>query len=319
MIYFLKRFHFLKRKISFLIKSIFIALRYKRSPLPLPPHYLSIVAILKNEGNYIAEWIEYHLLVGVTKFFLYDNGSDDNIKEVLAPYIKEGIVEYKYYPGNAKQFSAYKDVLKKAREETFWLAIIDIDEFIVPISKTTISEFLRDFEKFPGMEINWVVYGSNGKKEKENGLVIERFKAHSLIEFESNRNVKTILNPRSVVNINIHASEYIFWRNGVNSNKEKVKCFFSERDKVFPFLKRDGVFDKIVVNHYFTKSYEEYVLRRSLGKATDNNVKYGMEAFYKYDKNDIKNDPIMDKYIPLVYENLKLRSNCFRTNSERYV
>lgn len=32
---------------------------------------LSIVAIIKNEGQYIEEWVRYHIVVGVQKFYLY--------------------------------------------------------------------------------------------------------------------------------------------------------------------------------------------------------------------------------------------------------
>jgi len=39
--------------------------------------YLSICAIFKDEAPYLPEWIEFHRLVGVERFFLYDNGSGD--------------------------------------------------------------------------------------------------------------------------------------------------------------------------------------------------------------------------------------------------
>ena len=49
--------------------------------------YLSITAVLQNEAPYIKEWIEYHRLVGVERFYIYDNESTDNVKEILKPYI----------------------------------------------------------------------------------------------------------------------------------------------------------------------------------------------------------------------------------------
>ena len=39
---------------------------------------LSFVAIVKNEAPYIVEWIEFHRLVGVDKFYIYDNESSEN-------------------------------------------------------------------------------------------------------------------------------------------------------------------------------------------------------------------------------------------------
>lgn len=52
--------------------------------------YLSIVCMALNEGPYIKEWIEYHKLVGVERFYFYDNGSNDNTREILEPYIRGG-------------------------------------------------------------------------------------------------------------------------------------------------------------------------------------------------------------------------------------
>ena len=36
-------------------------------------HEVAIVAIAKNEGLYIKEWIDFHRLVGISKIYLYDN------------------------------------------------------------------------------------------------------------------------------------------------------------------------------------------------------------------------------------------------------
>jgi len=62
-------------------------------------NYLSVVALVKNEAEYIGEWLEYHLLQGVEKFYIYDNESTDKLQAVLKPYIEAGIVECIYYPG----------------------------------------------------------------------------------------------------------------------------------------------------------------------------------------------------------------------------
>ena len=45
--------------------------------------YLTISAIMKNEGPYLKEWLEFHHMVGVEHFFLYDNNSDDKTREIL--------------------------------------------------------------------------------------------------------------------------------------------------------------------------------------------------------------------------------------------
>ena len=63
------------------------------------PYEIAMVSISKNEAPYIKEWIEFHKLVGFTKFYFYDNESDDKTVEVLKPYIDSGLVEYTLIKG----------------------------------------------------------------------------------------------------------------------------------------------------------------------------------------------------------------------------
>ena len=95
---------------------------------------LSIVAILKNEGPYLKEWLDYHLLAGVDHFYLYDNDSPDNQAEVAKPYVEAGLVTYIPFPGKKMQFPAYTDAQKRFKFQCRYMAIIDGDEFIFPKS-----------------------------------------------------------------------------------------------------------------------------------------------------------------------------------------
>ena len=42
---------------------------------------LMIISKVKNEAGNIQEWIEYHKLVGVEKFIIFDNESTDNLQD----------------------------------------------------------------------------------------------------------------------------------------------------------------------------------------------------------------------------------------------
>ena len=285
------------RFIKKIFVSIYIYTRFNIIKFS-PSDYLSIAAIMKNEGQYIVEWIEYHLLLGVSKFYIYDNESDDNTKELLTPYIEKDIVDYNYCEGIGKQHFAYKKILKKARTKTYWLAVIDLDEFIVPVLNQNLPEFLKEFEGLAGIEINWLIYGSGGKDKNEKGLVLERFKDHAKNDFYKNKYVKTILNPRFAYYIHCHISDYIFGKYSVNPNKEKISMHYLERNIIH--------LDKIRINHYYCKSHEEFLKKRARGRGTKNTIETRfnpMENFEIHDKNDIKNDPIMDKYIKQLYNN----------------
>lgn len=65
-------------------------------------HKLSVVAIFKNEADYIYEWIAYHLLMGVEHFYIADNDSSDETAEILKKLENAGLVTYQYWPENDK-------------------------------------------------------------------------------------------------------------------------------------------------------------------------------------------------------------------------
>lgn len=247
----------------------------------LPAHYLSVCAIAKNEGKYFKEWIEWHRNHGVTKFYIYDNGSTDNTREILTPYIKSGLVDYTYWPGYRKQLAAYDDCLEKQRFSSRWIAFIDLDEFIVPIKDKTISDFLRRFEAFAAVEINWLIYGSNDRKEKTPGKVMERFKSHSAPEHPLNRHVKSIVNPRKVFTmIGCHEAAKISGY-AADSHGQPVKRSFRDRKPQQ---------DIIRINHYAVKSYEEFIEKQAKGRASGTKTFINIDYFNRYDLNDIKDD-----------------------------
>ena len=47
--------------------------------------YLAICAVYRNEAPYLREWIEFHRLVGVERFFLYNNRSTDTTWAYYSP------------------------------------------------------------------------------------------------------------------------------------------------------------------------------------------------------------------------------------------
>jgi hypothetical protein len=52
---------------------------------------LVICAIIKNEADYIYEWLSYHAFLGISHFYLYDNNSMDNTRAVIASWPDPGL------------------------------------------------------------------------------------------------------------------------------------------------------------------------------------------------------------------------------------
>lgn len=253
--------------------------RQLRCDATKPKDYLSVCAIAKDEGPYFVEWIEWHLSQGVDKFYIYDNDSSDNTKALLQPYIDKGIVVYLYWPGYRQQIAAYDDCIDRARYATRWLAFIDLDEFIVPKSDSSIPAFLKRFEKYAAVEVNWLVYGSGGAKKKVPGTMMERFKHHSLPDNILNRHVKSIVNPRLVFNmIGCHEAARISGQTA-DSHGDVVKKNFRER---VPQQ------DVICINHYAVRSFEEFLEKQNRGRASGKQRTVKLDYFKQYDLNDIE-------------------------------
>lgn len=259
---------------------------------------IAIAAIIKNEGAYLKEWIEYHRIVGIEKFIIYDNGSEDNTKEVLQPYIDIGLVDYTWFPGYKMQYRVNNHAIKKWKNLVKYIAIVDIDEFIVPVKYDTIMQVINDVEcimkskkkLFIGLVIKWVNYGFNGFYSKPDGLITENYQKTDGIS----KCHKTLFNPRMVIRYQTHDGTYIFNNFGVDENGEEVTGFVDPAK---------ATVNKIRINHYWTKSYEEYLRKYSKGGAISGKFEYKIPD-YDPDYLSHNYDPIINKYLPLLKQKI---------------
>ena len=232
-------------------------------------HDLAVVAILKFEGPYLKEWLDYHLLAGVNHFYLYDNESPDNQAEVAKPYVEAGLVDYFPAPGKIMQAGAYNDAVKNFKFQCQHMAFIDGDEFIYPkmsreggVSEV-VSEILSHYPNASGLAINWQMFGSNGQEKADYSKgVLERFTRRAPKDWtppdgEKNSVIKTVSNPRRINFFsNAHYPVYFEGCCSVNENGEIISHWYND-----PVLA-----DTIVINHYHTKSREEYEQKIAHGR-----------------------------------------------------
>lgn len=159
---------------------------------------ISACAIFKNERPYLAEWLEFHLLMGIEHFYLYDNESTDRPLEVLAPYISDHVVSYRPWPQHPGQLDAYWDCCQRNRGER-WIAFIDLDEFLYsPLCGGPVPLMLDRLDDLPGVVVNWAVYGHGHQLQRTDDLVIERFAWRADRYAQINRHVKSIVDPLRV-------------------------------------------------------------------------------------------------------------------------
>ena len=256
------------------------------------PHKLGICLIIKDEAPYIKEWLDYYLMLGVEVFYIFDNDSNDNIQEILKPYIDKGIVVYQQIHGKGRQLDAYTLCCKKHKKDCQYIGFFDIDEFVYLDQSKKLIDVINDsfasHKDMGALALNWIIFGSGNNETKQEGLVIERFKYRSEKDFDRNHHIKSIVNPRKVtVFRNPH---FAFLQKGYHSYSvtgEQVEDAFVENISL-----------DIRINHYFCKSKEEYAAKKVKGFA-DQVGERAMSDFNDHDKNDVFDDS-MNPYIEML-------------------
>lgn len=126
-------------------------------------YYTSICTLAKDEDKNLKEWVLYNFAIGFEHIVIYDNNSKNPIKNTLSEFISNGLVTvFDLDLEKAQQLSAYVHCLNTWARNSFWLAFIDIDEFIVPISKNDIRDMLDEYKEYGGLGINWKIFSSMG-------------------------------------------------------------------------------------------------------------------------------------------------------------
>lgn len=247
---------------------------------------LSVGAIMKDEAPYLIEWLEFHKIVGVERFYLYNNNSTDNTVDILQPYLQSGEVILHDWPFTPGQISAYEHCLNTYKNESEWIAFIDMDEFLFPTEKDDIKEVLEEFYDFPGVAVNWLVFGSSGHKTRPEGLQVEKFSNRSEENFGANKMVKTIVRPEfATCSGNPHHFLYFNDEVVVTENKEPI---------VGPWSTANSV-QKLRINHYFTRSLQESQEKMLRGRSDTPSPRQW--RFEEHDRNEVE-DLTIQRFVP---------------------
>jgi hypothetical protein len=210
--------------------------------------YLSVCAIYRDEAPYLREWIEFHRLVGAERFYLYDNRSRDAHGEALAPYVSEGIVDVRDWPPVPGMISAYDHCIEHRREESRWIAFIDVDEFLFSPTGKTVSELLVEYEDAPGVGVNRATFGTSGHRVAPPGLVIESYVRRGPQSLNTNHGIKSIVNPRLVERC--MGAHFFHYRTG---------AAVDENHRPVPSGRTQSVsLSRLRINHYWLKSEAEF-------------------------------------------------------------
>jgi hypothetical protein len=275
-----------------------------------PTRYLSIAAIFKDEAPYLAEWIEFHRLVGVEHIYLYDNGSTDNPAAVLAPFVRQGFVTIVPWAAfdvvSSPQLLQWAHAIANFGPDFRWMATIDIDEFLFPVEGDTLRKTLAAYEDLPAVAVPWIMFGFSGHETKPDGLVIANYTMRAPFPPPPERdNIfkwKAILQPSEVVTV--CALQALEFRGGlIGGGFDENRIILDEQTR-YTTARTANV---LRINHYVTRSREEFAAKMAKSSAM---LQAGLAAQRRRQKfaemsnaDNVYDDTIL-RFVPALKERL---------------
>ncbi len=257
---------------------------------------LTICLTFRTAAPYLAEWIEFHLMVGVEHFYLYNNNSTDAYKSALEPYIRAGIVSLVEWPDSPPFPRSYEDCVARRQHEARWIAFLDDDEFLFPTKRSDLRKVLRDYERYPGVVVHWLVFGASGYLQTPAGLVTEGYLRR---EDQVSRYIKSIVNPRRVSK----AEDPHYWR-----YKAKEWPVNEKKRRVIGSVSSSATADILRINHYTSKSAEDWMKKVQRGSMHTTETHYFMEAMRQREEtlNSVE-DRVIQRFVPELKRRLGAR------------
>jgi hypothetical protein len=237
-----------------------------------------ILTVIKNEQEYLDEWIKYHLDLGIDHIFVFedidsephkhitdkygDKVSINKIDIVLDEHSKKEIIDFKiskrknpqeiYFPKGMKWIqSVYPNKYN-------WCFVIDNDEFITfEKENAKLEDVLKLYDGYDAFVLQWKIYGANGHIYKpdygDKGLIgtytkESSYPGHHVLEWTT----KTCYN--------LNTFKEIYFR---GNHQPTDVCKWCKTD--FSKLRTKLIYDTVYIRHYMTKSWEEYVSKRKRG------------------------------------------------------
>lgn len=213
-----------------------------------------ICTCIKDECDYLAEWIEYHLALGFEHIFLFEDVGSKSHAEIVDKYDRVTMFPISVAIGEPEhreriQMKAYTYSIKKFKDDYDWAAFIDADEFIEFEDGYSLDRLLGEYAEYMGIMLSWRLYGANGRVKRPKGGVIDSYP-----EYDDTTDYIKVWGGaewavKSIANLKKNPTmKHIHWAHGaINMN-----------GGYYPECK---VYKKAWIRHYYTKSWEDWVYR----------------------------------------------------------
>lgn len=227
-----------------------------------------ICTVIKDEQEYLDEWIKYHLNLGIDRIFIFEDVDSTSHKTITNKYKEVTLFSINKVLNNDEQKRVrnakilrsfnpqhiyFKNILHFIKTYYIsyqWCFVIDADEFITMQNPNDSLALIESFRDFDAVILSWKCYGANGYVEKpdyKNGGLVDTYtkEVEGYIRDNFDSLVKTCWNMRRYKEAFFynqhHPSDEANWTNTEFCAKDMRVCY-----------------SNIYIRHYITKSWQEY-------------------------------------------------------------
>ncbi|OAY67447.1 UPF0392 protein [Ananas comosus] len=174
-----------------------------------PRSLICACTMVYNAAKFLREWVAYHAAVGVDRFYVYDNASDDDLVPAVDRLVSEGFnVSARYWPWPKAQEAGFSHCAAVSRAECEWMAFIDVDEFVFSPnwagSARPARSMLGSVVSVPPsvgqVSIDCHVFGPSGQTAHPKGGVTQGYTCRQLAEERHKSFIRLDAVDRSLVN-----------------------------------------------------------------------------------------------------------------------
>jgi hypothetical protein len=250
---------------------------------------VALVTNARDEDN-ILEWAVHHMELGFDHILIIDHLSEIPISQVLSKLPSERVTvtrcDEPIINKMGFMIEAY-NALKQSIDWN-WLLYLDCDEFLVLNYDNNVKDFLKRYNYYDQLSINWLCFGTNYKNTFQ-GTIMENFtKSQPTL----NPLVKSFINLQSTTSLNRVITPHSYQLN--NTDKTiGVDYHLTGADALYtnniPFQACPAY-----IAHYEYQSYETYI-RRKIRLPRDDLCGF-RQQISKEELDKLNND--IDNYFP---------------------
>ena len=251
-----------------------------------------ICALAKNEHLYINEWVKHYVELGVDQIYIYDN--DDKSSPFIGQFInqkyasKVTIKDIRGMKGSCMQHQIYTNFYHKYNRTFDYCLYCDIDEFLVGI--TNIKSWLKNLN-YSQIRIKWRLFGDDDVIKRDVKIPVKDF-FHKVVN-------ESLTNDLKRKNTLENQGKFILRGNlpNVYINSCHFGCFGVTGEHLIPSvlpsgkpcksrteIKEDYSEETIYLNHYMTKTLDEFINQKLNRNDAVFNKSLKMNYFWRINK-----------------------------------